>query len=224
MNDYDYAINIYCATFELKDENDRKTACEDIYIRGVFEAIDTLKDREQLVLEYRYRHGLLLANIGEKIGVSSERARQIIAIALKKLRHPKRMNKISILKIIENSNRLQESIIEKNDIIFELRRQLENRQKVKIELYCQIGKGHGTRIEDMDLSVHAYKVLLIAGIYNSDSLLAINDLNNIIKMRGMGRVTLRGVLNAMRECGYNEWADSMERQAEELSYFAPKGQ
>lgn len=56
--------------------------------------LGTLKDREAQVIKLRY--GLLdgtehtLAEIGEKLGISRERVRQIEAEALRKLRHPTR--------------------------------------------------------------------------------------------------------------------------------------
>lgn len=52
-------------------------------------AIDKLEPREQTVLELRYLTGpRTLEQVGEHIGVTRERVRQIEAVALRKLRHP----------------------------------------------------------------------------------------------------------------------------------------
>ncbi len=55
--------------------------------------LDTLSTRERLVLEFRYglrgRRGLTLKEIGQKLGVTRERARQIESQALWRLRQPR---------------------------------------------------------------------------------------------------------------------------------------
>jgi RNA polymerase primary sigma factor len=63
------------------------------------EAIQTLGERERLIIEMR--HGIhnnapqTLEQIGQRFGVTRERIRQIEAKALRKLRHPSRMGSIS---------------------------------------------------------------------------------------------------------------------------------
>ena len=59
--------------------------------------LNTLSDQEQTVIKARFGLGetpKTLVETGKKLNVSRERARQIEAKALKKLRHPIRSNKL----------------------------------------------------------------------------------------------------------------------------------
>lgn len=75
------------------DETRRKMAQE-----SVREAVDSLSERERRVLELRFglKDGIsrTLEEVGNEIGVTRERTRQIQAQALRKLRHPSRSRKL----------------------------------------------------------------------------------------------------------------------------------
>lgn len=68
--------------------------------KGIREILDKLTDRERIVLTDRY--GLddnvekTLEQVGQKLGITRERVRQIEEKALKKLRHPSRSKKLKI--------------------------------------------------------------------------------------------------------------------------------
>ena len=74
--------------FTAIEENDRTTAIKNI--------LDTLNDREKMVIIRRFGIGLeraeTLDEIGKELGLSRERIRQIEAAALRKLRNPRRAN------------------------------------------------------------------------------------------------------------------------------------
>lgn len=74
--------------FTAIEENDRTTAIRNI--------LDTLNDREKMVIVRRFGIGLdraeTLDEIGKELGLSRERVRQIEAAALRKLRNPRRAN------------------------------------------------------------------------------------------------------------------------------------
>ena len=74
--------------FTTIEENDRTTAIRNI--------LDTLNDREKMVIVRRFGIGLdraeTLDEIGKELGLSRERIRQIEAAALRKLRNPRRAN------------------------------------------------------------------------------------------------------------------------------------
>ena len=74
--------------FTAIEENDRTTAIRNI--------LDTLNDREKMVIVRRFGIGLdrteTLDEIGKELGLSRERIRQIEAAALRKLRNPRRAN------------------------------------------------------------------------------------------------------------------------------------
>ena len=68
------------------EDDERKEAVQNI--------LNTLTDREQLIIKNRFGIGMnrakTLDEIGKELGISRERVRQIEAIALKKLRNPRR--------------------------------------------------------------------------------------------------------------------------------------
>jgi RNA polymerase primary sigma factor len=85
----------------VEDENavDLESSAERMLLRDrVQQVLDSLSGRERRVLELRY--GLdgapdrTLSEIGDALGVTRERIRQIEAKALRKLRHPSRSKKL----------------------------------------------------------------------------------------------------------------------------------
>lgn len=72
------------------DEKHETKNSETAYIKGLFEQINTLGEREQAVIALRYEQGLTLKQCGEKLGVSPERIRQNLMTALRLLRYPSR--------------------------------------------------------------------------------------------------------------------------------------
>lgn len=89
MNEYlvDERVDI----FETASEKDLAIAIRDL--------LATLSPREEMIIRMRYGLGaipeeMILDDLGEKVGVSRERVRQIQETALRKMRHPARVKKI----------------------------------------------------------------------------------------------------------------------------------
>ena len=82
----DLVGNFKESTWQLLNEKDLN---ED-RINGLNYALSQCSENEQLAIALRYKGYCALAEIGEQLGVTKERARQIIAEALRKMRHPKR--------------------------------------------------------------------------------------------------------------------------------------
>ena len=68
---------------------------EDELLDTVQEVLDTLTEQEQGVIRSRFWERKMLDVVGREQGVSRSRIRQIEAKALRKLRHPHRMNKLA---------------------------------------------------------------------------------------------------------------------------------
>ena len=93
MTDKEYAAVIYRHVFNVEDDGG------DAHTRGIMRAIDTLFEREQLVLNEYYRHGKTLRQVGEEIGLTGASVGRIVKKAIRKLRHPSRLRDMSMAKV-----------------------------------------------------------------------------------------------------------------------------
>lgn len=66
-------------------------------IPAFLNGLATLTDREQKVLCLRFERGLTYEQAGKHFGVTRERIRQVEAKALRKMRHPSRSNKFTMI-------------------------------------------------------------------------------------------------------------------------------
>lgn len=62
--------------------------------RALDEVMDELPERYRDVLTARYLDNKTLKEIGKQLGVSAPRARQVVADALRKMRHPSRISRL----------------------------------------------------------------------------------------------------------------------------------
>ena len=63
---------------------------KDTLFSAIEKALPTLNDKERCVLELRFARGLSFAKIGTILGLSGNRAAQILNVAMSKLRNPLR--------------------------------------------------------------------------------------------------------------------------------------
>lgn len=83
---------------DLIEDSNSENPIQNIYAEELTESIcmilDTLKEQEALVIKMRYGIGgnrpMTLQQIGDKLGLTRERVRQIEGNALEKLRNPRR--------------------------------------------------------------------------------------------------------------------------------------
>ena len=88
-----------------------------IYVPGLAEAIKTLNENEQLALKLRFEENKTLDEVGEGLGGKSrERVRQIIAKALRRLKHPSRSSKFIPVSKEELRNEVNK-VREENDTL-----------------------------------------------------------------------------------------------------------
>ena len=73
--------------------------CEHSLKKEILEVLETLNEREEKVIKFRFgidrSQGLTLEEVGRKFGVTRERVRQIEAKALTRLRHPSRSKRLA---------------------------------------------------------------------------------------------------------------------------------
>lgn len=75
---------------EKKKKTDEKIDTSKASKIDLKKAISTLEPRQQEVIKMRFEHNMTFAAIGKELGVSPDRARQILQRILRQLRHPVR--------------------------------------------------------------------------------------------------------------------------------------
>jgi len=70
------------------------SSCHGDLSKAIDSVLETLRERERLVLELRFFDNLTLQQIADKWGINRERVRQIEARALRCLHHPSRVSKL----------------------------------------------------------------------------------------------------------------------------------
>ena len=80
MTDQEYAVVIYRNVFRVKDDRGYD------YMQEIMEALNTLPEREQTVLEKYYRQGKTLEQVGKDIGLATSSVCSIVKRAIMKLK------------------------------------------------------------------------------------------------------------------------------------------
>lgn len=85
-----YPYNVACAIAQSgQDMEARLNAAWDMYVPAFLQAMELCTEREQKILEMRYRNAMSLKDTGKELGITRERARQIENKALRRLRAKK---------------------------------------------------------------------------------------------------------------------------------------
>ena len=84
----------------ISDEHDyyedlEQSIFEDQARKELWASVDTLKEKESLILHERYQNGKTLQEIGDNLGVTRERVRQIESESLKILRHRRAIRELA---------------------------------------------------------------------------------------------------------------------------------
>lgn len=160
------------------------------YEESVYFALDMLSEREKQIMIYRYIDGLTYQEIGDKIGTTRERPRQIEHKSLRKLRHPKRacylQNGIARQREIES-----EKEKEKQELI----------QRKEKEREAELGRCN-LHISEFELSVRAYNCLARAGFTDRNSVMKFiadndGDADALNKIRDCGRKTIIEIIEKL---------------------------
>lgn len=155
---------------------------------GLQYALSTLTEREQQAIAEYYENGGTLESTAKLWNVTKERARQIIAKAVRKLRHPMRFK---IIKYgLDGWNRWK--AIEQEDLMLDEQEAMLIHRRAIVEqlLDEKVEKYTGTTIEDMQLSVRTFNCLARAGIRTLNNLLDYarsNGEEGLYRIRNLGR-------------------------------------
>jgi len=180
-----------------------------IYVPGLAEAIKTLNENEQLALKLRFEENKTLDEVGEGLGGKSrERVRQIIAKALRRLKHPSRSSKFipvskeelrnEVNKVREENDTLKRTIGGLTELL-EKAGVISKEKKLEIDSRNDLWEDSDEiSIEELELSVRSYNCLKRAGVETlfDLSLMTEQDLMNV---RNLGRSSFDEIVKKMKE-------------------------
>lgn len=184
-----YPWNLACAVMGSKEK------VYSVYVPALEEAITHLTDREQMVLEMRFVHGMFLGQCGKHLNVSRERIRQIEAKAIRKLRNP-RFAKHYLLDTLDKAFEIdaERARLERENMML----------REKLEKYENIPKPKAEPrkidIDDMELSVRSYNCLRRAGFNFVDDLDG-KTVEDLKRVRNLGMKSLREVVEKAKQFG-----------------------
>lgn len=193
--------DILCKIYPLNLVLDILTGIDEykeIYLKGLEMAIETLTEREQKVIQYRYQYNMTLEEAGKEFDVTRERIRQIEAKALRKLRQPGRkslMKAVSTrdMKELEHKYHVLETecirLTNEIDLIkdgeyFEPIQNITQRQKITINEL------------DLDISVRAYNCLRRANIMTLGEIADMTE-SELMKIRNIGKKTVEEIIKIL---------------------------
>ena len=184
------------------------------HMLGLKHALETLTEREQEMIVKRFQEMKTLEEAGREFGVTRERARQMEAKALRKLRHPSRRN--FILHGYFGSAELKK-LKAKEEELNEREQQLEKREKalqeiidrykpkfdalhINIDMPLEVIRENvelSAGIETLDLSCRSYNCLRRAGIrtiYDLIDLASSDNYMDLATLRNLGRKSLKEIV------------------------------
>lgn len=179
MNKNDYPFNLIRAIYD--DDKDDNTHTETTYIKGLYEQLETLDRKEQMLLSIRFKDGLTLKACGERIGLSQGRTGQLIRRAIRKLGHPSRTKHYETVTTAElyHMERKYRQVDEENQ---QLKEALHTLGGCDVDPHAVILLANMVRPEHLtadisvlDLNTRAHNGLLRAGVSTIKELIAIPE-------------------------------------------------
>ena len=158
---------------------------------------------EEKVIDCIFRQHMTLQEAEKEFGVTRERIRQVQIKALRKIKryryyfevseyaNKKELAKQNYQKYLEQ-NKKEWKYEEAKEFV----KNYESEHKQEIAMKTQIG------IEDLDLSIRSYNCLGRAGIRYLSELLS-KSVEDLIKIRNIGRKSLKEIIDKLKEKGYH---------------------
>lgn len=185
---------------------------------GLDRALDSLTGREQDAIEHYFHRGETLEDMTKVFGVTRERVRQILAKALRKLRHPTRRKLIQKGPMLyERESTYQQALrdiaakeaaLKERDerlkgnfgelapmrrCLNDLRRSMEELEKI-LSIGTDCGYTGMETVEDMNLSVRSYNCLKRAGCSTLADVISLIQSGELYHVRNLGRRSAEEVI------------------------------
>lgn len=164
-----------------------------------------LTNHEQRIIEMYFRYNMTYAEIAKTFSITRERVHQIIEKAIRKLRHPSRLDLLKKgmrqhIKDAYNEGRQDATNAYLKNITNRISK-IENALEIKTNANdTEITPVKTTSIEDITLSVRSYNVLKRAGHNTLESVAKLSR-EEFIKIRNLGRKSAEEIIEKLHEHG-----------------------
>ena len=175
---------------------------------GLLCALSTLTEKERRVVDLYYREDKTLEEVGKQESATRERIRQIIAKAVRKLRHPRLFNLIRYgmngYEGVKAEMRRAELLRKREETLDEWESELLARKAVLDEIFEGMSSvssktdASAADIACMDLSVRSYNCLKRAGLNTLQDVCDCARSGQLLRVRNLGRKSLREVLSKVQ--------------------------
>jgi predicted DNA-binding protein YlxM (UPF0122 family) len=189
----EYPFNLIRAIYGDSQKNNDHT--HTTYLKGLYEQIRLLDDKEQKCLSMRYKDQLTLKACGEYYGITAQSIRPIVNRALRKLRHRSRSLCYEAVPRVE-MKRLENRCQKVNEENQQLNEALHALNSASIDpdvviLLANMLKSHHltAHIGELKLSTRAYNALSRAGLFTVKDIIAIPE-SELHLMRNLGEKTV----------------------------------
>lgn len=179
-----------------------------------FSELNVYTDREMMIFNLRYKNYYTLGQIANEIGISTERVRQILAKAVRKLMKPNVFNRLveheTKLEMLnaEETSRIREEL--KKEMSLEVAMDIVAEKfgfesKEALEECLNNGSRFGNdkldmTIDELDLTVRSYNCLKRRRV-NTVGELVEYTLEDLMRFRNMGRKSIREVVEKVHNLG-----------------------
>ncbi len=197
-----YPINLLGEAFGEETLNSILPLTRDVNV-GLQFALSTLDEREEKVLEFRYKYRKNMEEVANELSLTDNRIRQIEAKAFRKLRHPVRYFYIT-KGMLEHMNEMFDSFYEEGY----RDGQISAKNKLTGEL-PKIGI-YSMEITDLHLTVRSYNCLMRAGITTVGECI---NCNNPLRIRNLGIRSVYEIANILESLGLNDtaWSETKSK-------------
>ena len=165
---------------------------------NIKEVIKSLTEREQKVIQLRFIDGYTLEAVARQFSVTRERIRQIEQKALRKLRHPSRLEYLrkgrEVKQLQDDILNLQTQLVIQKEIML---KKLANPELIDVTNEEIIG---AKTIESLDFSVRTYNCLKRGGITKLHEIYEL-DVIDLLRIRNLGKKSAREIMSKLKEIG-----------------------
>lgn len=175
--------------------------------------LSTLTEREQAFIRGYYQEGKSLEEVGKEAGLTRERVRQVLAKAVRKMRHPSRLKLIQYgLEGYEHiaANRKRREQLEAEDReLDELEQEIAQRRaflECAVPLPEKTDNKGSIPVEMLGLTVRSYNCMKRAGCRTLDDVVSLAKDGELLKIRNLGRKCLSEILLIVREMSGEDYS------------------